>query len=493
MSKPLILVASHLLCLGAGALGIRVAAEKDAQGGGMASAKAGERVEGRPSNSAAARRLADEALAAVKKAPLDSDAVNARVKAITAEQGEQRVRELAVALSSLGQAEIDEYAAAFLAWFREDRLSAITFLLNGGKDPIKQEVLKMALAELSPEEGLRLAASLAIPGNRVQVARMLGERLGEMDPAAVVALVKQARSGERGADLLRGIAQGWPTGRAQRYLDMALALGDGSSEALKVFVADYTNPRRASELLVVMKGREDLPPDFVTFLDEQRELIGHLYRYANPSVPLDLRIEEMRNLEWLHDATPEKLREGALKQISTVDINELMKSGPDYRYAFRHGAMSAEEVLDAVRKTFPELAAASDYETRVRVYNELASEDALAAFALISDLPDEQRNLAVIHQARWSFRDNSPETFYSMINLAPGPDTADAKSQREDAWTNYSESAYREYGGEYVEWLRALPAGVNREVARSSFAAVMREMNQKELAEEFASPLKSSK
>jgi hypothetical protein len=358
-------------------------------------------------------------------------------------------------------------------------------------------VLKLALAELSLEDGLRLAASLASPANgnrnRLLIAQMLGERLGSMDTATVVALVKEARSGEHGADLLRGIAQGWPAGHAQQYLDMALALGDGSSEALKAFVGNYGNPRRASELLVLLKGREDLPADFIAFLDEQRELIGHLYRYADPSVPLDLRIEEMRNLAWLREATPEKLREGALKQISTVDINELMKSGPDYRYAFRHGAMTAEEVLDAVRKTFPELAAASDYETRVRVYNELASEDAAAAFALISHLPEEQRNLAVIHQARWSFRDNSPETFYSMISLAPGPDSADAGPQREDAWTNYSQSAYQEYGDEYVSWLRSLPPGVNRDVARSTFSSIMREMDRNELADEFASSPKANK
>jgi hypothetical protein len=316
---------------------------------------------------------------------------------------------------------------------------------------------------------------------------MLGERLAEMRADEAAALVKEARGGQRGTELLRGIVQGWPAGHAQEYLDMALASGD-ASPLLEAFLANFSNPRRASELLPLLRGREDLPEAFLAFLDQQRELIGHLYRYADPSVPLDLRIEEMRNLAWLREATPEKLREGALKQISTVDINELMKSGPDYRYAFRHGAMTAEEVLDAVRKTFPELAAASDYETRVRVYNELASEDASAAFALISDLPEEQRNLAVIHQARWSFRDNSPETFYAMINLAPGPDSSEAAPPREEAWSVYGKSAYNEYGSEYVDWLRTLPAGVNRDVARATFAKMMQESGNQELATEFASP-----
>jgi hypothetical protein len=196
----------------------------------------------------------------------------------------------------------------------------------------------------------------------------------------------------------------------------------------------------------------------------------------------------MRNLAWLADATPEGLREGALKQISTVDINELMKSGPDYRFAFRHGAMTADEILAAVKTEFPELASASDFETRVRVFNELASEDAQGAYALLAGLPEEQRNLAVIHQARWSFRDNSPDTFFAMINLAPGPDSAEAIPQREDAWSAYGRSAYREYGDDYLQWVRELPSGANRDAARSTLAKLLETSGKAELAAEFAKP-----
>ena len=490
MKRPLILLGSHLLCLGAGAWYVRAGAQQGEEARHAAATKTGERTESRPSLENSAIQMALEAVEAVTK-KLDDGAVKAAADKLSPADGEKRARELAADEESYGPPPREELAAAFLAWFLGDPMAALDFLFKDGMDPGKDAVLKQLVAGLSAEEHLKLIQARKSGGILTfRLGQLLVAKLGEMDPAAAAAIVIEARKGDNGrnADILRAITQGWPAGQADRYVEMALAAGDDASFLLQSFLGNLGNPRRASELLVAIKGRTDLPEDFTRKLEEQKELVGHLYRYADPSVPLDERIAQMRNLSWLSEATPEALREGALKQISTVDINELMKSGPDYRYAFRHGAMSAEEVLEAVKKTFPELAAASDFETRVRVYNELASEDANAAYALLSQLPQEERNLAVIHQARWSFRDNSPETFYSMISLAPGPDSAEAAPQREDAWSNYGQMAYREYGDGYVEWLRTMPPGVNRDAAYSSFAKTAEQIGRKDLVKEFSAP-----
>lgn len=485
MQKPLILLASHLLCLGAGAWFVR--GDHRAEEAKRAATKAGERTGSRPSLDESAKRLTDEVVAAVKGS-LDGEALRVAADKLQGDEGEKRARSLAAEGRDFGPPPDKELAAAFLAWFRQDRIAALDFLLEGGLNPGKSLVLRQILEELTPEEHLKLISSRPAWGYNFVLSQILGSRLGELDAAAAAALVAEARGSGQGDQIFHAIMQGWPHGKAGQYLEMAMASGGNATALLRAFLENYSNPRRSADLLVAIKDRNDLPEDFTRFLEEQRELIGHLYRYADPAVSLDERIEQMRNLAWLREATPEALREGALKQISTVDINELMKSGPDYRYVFRHGAMTAEEILDAVKKTFPELAAASDYETRVRVYNELASEDAGAAYALLAGLPPEQRKLAVIHQARWSFRENSPETFYSMINMAPGPDSADAAPQREDAWNSYGSMAYRRYGNDYVEWLRTLPPGVNRDVAHSTFAKAMQSQGKQELADEFSAP-----
>jgi len=309
----------------------------------------------------------------------------------------------------------------------------------------------------------------------------MGERLAALSPAEAAAFFKSSGIAKYEA-LMETMIGGWPADKVDRFLELAMAMKDPN--LLQMFL-DSGDPRKQAALLVLMDSRDDLAQAFPNLPEVPAGLRGHLYRYADPSVPLDERIAQMKNLDWLKNATPEALREGALKQISTVDINELMKTGTDYRYAFRHGAMTADEILIAVKEQFPELAAASEYETRVRVFNELASEDAQAAYALIADLPEEQRINAVLHQSRWSFRHNSPDAFYEMINLAPGPDSATAAPQRADAWKSYAPRAYGQYREDYVEWVRELPAGANRDAARASLAAVLKQSNQAELAKEF--------
>ena len=487
MKRSLILLASHLAFLGAGVWWARADRQGADESRHAAATKTGERGGSRPTLENDAQRMADDAVAAVTK-ELDAAVLKAAADKLTPADAEKRARELAADEEGFGPPPREELAAAFLAWFRHDPIAALDFLFKDGMSPGKDAVLKQMLAELSPEDHLKLIAARPQGIHTFRMVQLLGTKLGGLDPASAAAVIAGLPQDARGKEIVRGIVQGWPEGKAELYLEMALASGEDATFLLQSFLGDLRNPGRCCELLVAIKGRTDLPEDFTRMLEERRELIGHLYRYADPSVPLDERIAQMRNLEWLREATPEKLREGALKQISTVDINELMKTGPDYRHAFRHGAMTAEEILEAVKRTLPELAAASDFETRVRVYNELASEDASAAYTLISHLPPEERKLAVIHQARWSFRDNSPETFYSMISLAPGPDSAEAAPQREDAWSNYGNMAYREYGDDYVEWLRTLPPGVNRDAAYSTFAKTAERMGKKDLAAEFSAP-----
>lgn len=489
MGKALILAGSHLLCLVAGGNFIHSATKPDASPEPeIAAGKSGPRSTRTPL-AGQGEALAAEVLAASKAPIIDAEKVSQAAGQFSAPgSGEKKVRELA-GDDLRNPPATAEFAGALLAWFRENPKAAFDFMYQAGAGKIYDAILVQALGEMSLDGHLALARAIGDSPSIFRVGEILGTRISEMNTAEAAAFFKESgilkESGTSDSPaILQTMIRGWPAENAAGFLELALATGE-----LKLVQKFLQGPaRRSSELLVLMDGRKDLPEAFAAYLASAPELRGHLYRYADPSVPLDERIAQMKNLAWLKDATPEALREGALKQISTVDINELMKTGPDYRYAFRHGAMTADEILAAVRATFPELAAASDFETRVRVFNELASEDAQAAFSLISHLPEEERNLAVIHQSRWTFRDTSPEAFFEMINLAPGPDSAEAAPQRADAWSNYSSSAYHEYGDFYLDWVRELPAGVNRDVARSTLAKVLRRSNQAGLAAEFEKP-----
>ncbi|RYD49548.1 MAG: hypothetical protein EOP85_01405 [Verrucomicrobiaceae bacterium] len=441
--------------------------------------KAGERLP-KVSQLDLGRSLAVEAVAASKAPVFDAEEAEAASLRFTKAGEAERVVREHTDDGSLGPFASAEFAGAWIAWFRQDQKGALDFLLATGSGGIYDAGLRQALDGMEIGKHLELAREYLRKPQGSRIAEALGARLSAMSTADAAGMLKSAS--EAGGELpYARLAAGWPQENVAGFLDLAIA--SGSTGLLEGYL--YGNPRKGSELLVLMEKRNDLPQGFSDFIEGNPELIGHLYRYADPSVPLEERIARMGNLSFLKDSTPEGLREIALKQISTVDINELMKNGPDYRYAFRHGAMTAEEILEAVRKELPAMAAASDYETRVRVFNELASEDANAAFALISHLPEEQRNLAVIHQARWTFRNTSPDAFYAMIGLAGGPDSADAASQRADAWSTYGRGAYGEYGSYYLDWVRGLPPGINRDMARSTLSKVLQAQNQPDLAKEF--------
>lgn len=482
MGKALVLAGSHLLCLVAGGYFIHSATQPAASSDPEIAAGKSRPLSTRAPLAGQGEALAAEVLAASKAPLIDAEEVSqAAGQFSTPGSGEKKVRELAGDDPRPPPATA-EFAGAMLAWFRENPKAAFNLQLSGaGK--IYDAILVQALGEMSIDNHLALAKEIGESPALFRVGVILGTRLSEMNTTEAAAFFKASGISENRA-LLQTMVRGWPAANAAGFLDLALATAD--LKLVQNFLQGHD--RRSSELLVLMDQRQDLPEAFADFLASDPQLRGHLYRYADPSVPLDQRIAQMKNLAWLKDATPEALRESALKQISTVDINELMKTGPDYRYAFRHGAMTADEILAAVRETFPELAAASDYETRVRVFAELASEDAQAAFSLIAHLPEEERNLAVILQSHWTFRDTPPDAFYDTINLAPGPDSAEAAPQRADAWFSYGSSAYRKYGEYYLDWVRELPAGVNRDVARSTLAKVLRQSNQADLAGEFAKP-----
>lgn len=480
MKKPLLLIGTHAVCVVAGLGVMRLAQDRKALGqGGTADSKRGPRQaeEMRAGN---ARELADRALAATRAGFFTPEAAELAAKEFTTPgEAGKRVREM-TGDGSIQPAADAEFAGAWIAWFREDREAALAFLAKTEKSGIYDAVLQHVINSVSMEDAFALVKGTKGQPIGTRIGEALGARLSGMATTeAAAALRDHGAVGDKYLSSL--LSMGWPADNPSGFLDLALASDD------PVMVASYLmgSPRKASALLMLMEKREDLPKEFSDVFTEQRELIGHLYRYADPSVPLEERIAQMRNLSFLRDATPEGLRDMALKQISTVDINELMKTGPDYRYAFRQGVMSADEVLAAVKQQLPELAAANEYETRVRVFNELASEDPTAAYALLAGLPKETRDLAVLHQARWSFRDNSPDAFYGIINLFPGPDDAGSAAPRADAWSNYGENAYQEYGGDYIDWVRGLPDGVNRDAARKALAKTLIENEQADLAKEF--------
>ncbi len=436
----------------------------------------------RPEAGASAALLARAAERA-KRPEVDPAAIEAAGDAFPDPDAAKRLLQAVVARES--QPTEAEIAGAVLRLFRADPAAALSLAALLDWSPGADAGLDAALKALDAAALLELVAAHELPvRSQEKLLVAAAPRIAALPPEEAAALWRRVMQGGDATDdrLASVLLRAWPRDQLEGLLDLVVALDrpDWLGQAFQALP-----PREAHRLLLAAQRAEDLPADFRHQLGGLHPgLAAHLFRYADPSVPLEERIGQMGPL-YDDDLSPEQVREIALKQISTVDINELMKNGTDYRFAFRHGTMSAEEVLAAVKREFPELAAASDFETRVRVFNELAAEDPAAAAVLLEGLSKEERALAVLHQARWTFRDIAPDAFLGMIGLAADFDSPQATADRLDAWRNFNSHAYPRYGDDYLDWVRALPPGPDRTAARAALADQLSRSNEPELAQEF--------
>jgi hypothetical protein len=168
-------------------------------------------------------------------------------------------------------------------------------------------------------------------------------------------------------------------------------------------------------------------------------------------------------------------------------------NGPDYSYAFRHGRMEAEEILDVVAAALPEHAA--DPYFPVMLYHCLVRQDPRRAEPLLAGLPDRER--ARVHDSLLSGRepilsppappkDVAPRgdgSLYLAENPIPAPDPdfafallACAPMERERyrqydrgwVWRTCAREFAGSYRDDYVGWIKTLPPGPERDVIEQS-------------------------
>ncbi|MDB6079164.1 MAG: hypothetical protein JWO82_2911 [Akkermansiaceae bacterium] len=140
----------------------------------------------------------------------------------------------------------------------------------------------------------------------------------------------------------------------------------------------------------------------------------------------------------------------------------------DWAYRLRTGQATAEEALAGVKAGTPEVAEQAPEELRRQVLLQLeiyAPEQALAA---MSDLPPEERYRTALLAAIQG-QMASPEVFLEILQQVPvdAPDTYD---RRLDAWSSRASRDYERLGESYVEWVRGLPPGVDRDMALATAA-----------------------
>lgn len=149
------------------------------------------------------------------------------------------------------------------------------------------------------------------------------------------------------------------------------------------------------------------------------------------------------------------------------------RPGPEVSYAFLHGRLEATQVLDSLRRTFPDLAGEAQF-TRA-VFQELFLIEPARAAVLARELPPRDH---------WSWMSEfkldaegfmSPAGYLSLLDLqlvhAPAAEAFLILGRPAES----AELYYSAYGNDYSAWLLDQPPTPGRRVMLESWAAHLRD------------------
>jgi hypothetical protein len=287
----------------------------------------------------------------------------------------------------------------------------------------------------------------------------LAQELGSTaDPARVLAL-KASLPEDRWLRLRGQLVNSWPFEQKDALVELAMA----ENQAAMLVGFAGRNGAEGTRWLSELMADESLDAGF-------RDELAKSPRWKDfvlngTTMPLDERLK-------LLDAEDEARGRDVFGQLAERDLNAILKDGRDWRHAFRHGEADAAEVLAAMAKELPELAARAPEALRNQLFIQLSEEDPERAMALLDGLPEDEKAKIAIQAPRWYFGNIDPNQFLAALEKVPA-DTPELWDARLDAWNNKTPRNHARLDQEYVTWVRQLPPGVDREMALFSLANVV--------------------
>ncbi len=252
---------------------------------------------------------------------------------------------------------------------------------------------------------------------------------------------------------LTGAARNWPDSKQAELVQIAM-----ERDQPAMLIAYHSNrPNSGSSLLKLLED-PSLSESFRTKLTENPQLRDLLRN--DPAVPLETRMRFGGNPF----------------QMAHNDVSLLLDKERDWAFAFRKGEATAEGILAMVTAGTPGLAEREPAALRMHLFRELAEESPAKAMELLNDLPEDERGEEVLFVSRTHFDGVEPDKFLELLQQVPA-NTPQQWESRLDTWNRRSFTNNERLQDGYVEWVQALPPGLDRDMAHYSLARAVNESN----------------
>jgi hypothetical protein len=402
-------------------------------------------------------------------------------------------------------ARLAEVEVRVLHWMRENPVAAMGFIINDeacGAAGLPALMNKNVYREIVSESGVLksvgwLAWSEAAFPTLCAVA--LDEIRGGGGFGMFVkleeAISRSPKSSEFRAFRAKPLALGNPTYDGERFLQWVggavryaerdkllekLRHMSGTQDQLDLLSGFARTSGPAAEWLLGLLERGEL--DRIV----AKELQPDLSKVALEVVSVDLgrRLDVLRK-----DPSSEgKSRQELVNELVAADVRRLLEKGRDWRFEFRYGMATTDDILGAVRGGLPGISTEGEEAMRITLYRQLAEENPKKALALLDPFPEEKRRAILLNSTWQSHLNVSPNDFLRFLADVPDAKNAEEQELKIKGWNWKVRGNLWRYGDDYVEWVMKMPPGLHKEAAMNSILWATSEQNPaaaRELSEQF--------
>lgn len=365
-----------------------------------------------------------------------------------------------------------EAAARMLHWLREDPKAAMaTNFKRQDKTGAFEGVLSVAVKET----GVLAAAEwfgvnpMADTDLRTAIS-FIAASDGDL---GVMSVLKDRVPPARWGDMRTAMAQAWPLEKADTLLEFA------KQENAPAFVLLFTRTQGKAgfDWLRQQMAAGTIDPELREQMVRKPEF-RDLY-LTSPHVPIEERMAALQPEVGANDPNQIENLDSMVKQrIAFQDVRGALMDR-DWRYAFRHGAATLDEVVADVSTRRPDLAKDSPELLRSRVIDELAEENGSAVLAALSHLAPEERWERAMGPAERMFWSSNPQELFDYVRQIPEDAGETMWERRMQIWTNHTAGSSRRFGKGYIDWVKSLPPGLDRDMAAYTVA---RQLNDADAA-----------
>lgn len=381
----------------------------------------------------------------------------------------------------------------FLQWLRAYPHEAMDYLVvpTGGEGAIRQ-------AELNAVLGLNVLPDAVREKGLLNSLDWLTLHPAGMTPFWTVLIEEMSQGGGLALFLRVETALGETS---KRWMEIGIATPSdelirkagasvrfGEKEKLLEYVKLQDNQARGASLLLGFVSSSEAAAEWAMELLERGELPKTIASrikggIGNGVLKLPgLDIEERIAARRFTPGNERKSRDAILSELVSNDVNRLLNEGRDWRFEFRHGKASLDEILSNVNGTLS-LNEEARTVAHIALYRTLSEENPVKAQALLDILPEDRRREVMFSNTWQSYGNIDPGDFLAYLKQLPEPVTESEKQDRMKGWDWKVRGFLQRYGDDYIEWVAALPPNPDKYAAINSVIWATREQNPVKAAE----------